>query len=109
MIKKSVAERIEQVQSPVIPIVGDWVKAYPGTLSLGQGVVFYPPPKLISSSIQSFLEDPLNHRYQSVQGIDALLEAIQKKLFDENGMKAFSSNNFFWMASSNASIPWTDW
>ena len=71
MIKKSVAERIEQVQSPVIPIVGDWVKAYPGTLSLGQGVVFYPPPKPISSSIQSFLEDPLNHRYQSVQGIDA--------------------------------------
>ena len=54
MIKKSVAERIEQVQSPVIPIVGDWVKASPGTLSLGQGVVFYPPPKPISSSRKTY-------------------------------------------------------
>ena len=101
MIKKSVAERIEQVQSPVIPIVGDWVKAYPGTLSLGQGVVFYPPPKPISSSIQSFLEDPLNHHYQSVQGIDALLEAIQKKLFDENGMKVDAGGQIMVTAGSN--------
>ena len=101
MIKKSVAERIEQVQSPVIPIVGDWVKAYPGTLSLGQGVVFYLPPKPISSSIQSFLEDPLNHRYQSVQGIDALLEAIQKKLFDENGMKVDAGGQIMVTAGSN--------
>ena len=101
MIKKSVAERIEQVQSPVIPIVGDWVKAYPGTLSLGQGVVFYPPPKPISSSIQSFLEDPLNHRYQSVQGIDALLEAIQRKLFDENGMKVDAGGQIMVTAGSN--------
>ena len=64
-------------------------------------MVFYPPPKLISSSIQSFLEDPLNHRYQSVQGIDALLEAIQKKLFDENGMKVDAGGQIMVTAGSN--------
>ena len=101
MIKKSIAERIEQVQAPVIPIVGDWVRAHPGTLSLGQGVVFYRPPEQRSSSIQNFLEAPLNHRYQSVQGIDALLEAIQKKLFVENRMEVDASGQVMVTAGSN--------
>ena len=31
--------RMRAVQDPVIPIVGELVKANPGTISLGQGVV----------------------------------------------------------------------
>ena len=36
--------RMENVQSPIIPVVGELIRANPGTISLGQGVVSYPPP-----------------------------------------------------------------
>src|SRR2546428_761663 len=39
------SERMKAVQSPVIPIVAEWIRARPGTISLGQGVVNYGPPK----------------------------------------------------------------
>ena len=32
-----VAQRIQSVQNPVIPIIGEWIAQYPGTISLGQG------------------------------------------------------------------------
>jgi len=31
--------RMAEVQTPAIPLVGDWIRATPGTISLGQGVV----------------------------------------------------------------------
>ncbi|WP_439566250.1 hypothetical protein [Gloeocapsopsis crepidinum] len=36
--------RMQAVQSPVIPIVGELIRTFPGTISLGQGIVYYPPP-----------------------------------------------------------------
>jgi hypothetical protein len=36
--------RIQGVQSPIIPVVGEMIRAHPGTISLGQGVVHYGPP-----------------------------------------------------------------
>ncbi len=38
------AGRMQAVQTPVISIVGDIVRATPGAISLGQGVVHYGPP-----------------------------------------------------------------
>jgi aspartate/methionine/tyrosine aminotransferase len=74
------------VQSPIIPVVGELIRQNPGTISLGQGVVSYPPPPAAIEQISAFLSQPNNHKYQAVQGIPALLEVIAAKLQTENGM-----------------------
>jgi aspartate/methionine/tyrosine aminotransferase len=72
------------VQAPAIPMVADLIRATPGTISLGQGVVAYGPPSQAVSRIHDFLADPQNHKYQPVHGIPSLLERIEHKLQTEN-------------------------
>jgi len=76
--------RMQAVQSPVIPIVGEMVRAHPGTISLGQGVVHYGPPQQAIDQIARFLADPENHKYRLVDGIPELLAALEAKLLEEN-------------------------
>lgn len=78
--------RMQSVQTPIIPVVGELIRAHPGTISLGQGVAYYGPPLEAAQSIQTFLADPENHKYKLVQGIPELLGAIEKKLTTENGI-----------------------
>ena len=40
---------MDAVQAPIVPIVGDIIRQVPGTISLGQGVVHYPPPRAARS------------------------------------------------------------
>jgi len=76
--------RMQSVQSPIIPVVGELIRSNPGTISLGQGVAYYGPPQQAIEAIQKFLADPENHKYKLVQGIPDLLEAIEHKLEIEN-------------------------
>lgn len=76
--------RMQSVQSPIIPVVGELIRGHPGTISLGQGVAYYGPPTEAIEAIQRFLADPENHKYKLVQGIPELLEAIEQKLEQEN-------------------------
>ncbi|MBD1844676.1 pyridoxal phosphate-dependent aminotransferase [Cyanobacteria bacterium FACHB-63] len=76
--------RMQAVQSPIIPIVGELIRQHPGTISLGQGVVNYPPPQSAIDQITVFLSSPVNHKYQAVEGIPALKAAIAQKLITEN-------------------------
>ncbi|MFN0112499.1 MAG: pyridoxal phosphate-dependent aminotransferase [Blastocatellia bacterium] len=78
--------RIQSVQTPIIPVVGELIRQHPGTISLGQGVVWYPPPPEAFDQIGSMLADPAQHKYQAVYGIHALLEQIEIKLKNENGI-----------------------
>ena len=78
--------RMQSVQSPIIPVVGELIRSHPGTISLGQGVAYYGPPPEAVEGIQRFLADPENHKYKLVQGIPELLEAIEQKLERENGI-----------------------
>src|SRR5215470_1186152 len=80
------ALRIRAVQSPIIPVVGDLIRNHPGTISLGQGVVSYPPPRQAFDEIAEFLANAELHKYQAVYGIPRLLELIEAKLRDENGI-----------------------
>jgi aspartate/methionine/tyrosine aminotransferase len=75
---------MQSVQSPIIPIVGELIRANPGTISLGQGVAYYGPPQQAIDAIQDFLADPQNHKYKLVQGIPDLLDVIKTKLEIEN-------------------------
>jgi aspartate/methionine/tyrosine aminotransferase len=81
------------LQEPMIPIVGDLVRRHPGTISLGQGVVYYGPPPEAMEQVARFAENPANHKYQPVEGIPELVAAITAKLRDENGIVADSRSS----------------
>lgn len=83
---KTESPRMQAVQSPIIPVVGELIRNCPGTISLGQGVVYYGPPPEAFEQISQFLADPENHKYSSVQGIAPLLAIIEAKLKAENGI-----------------------
>lgn len=79
--------RMQAVQSPIIPVVGELIRQHPGTISLGQGVVYYGPPPSAIEQITEFFANPQNHKYQAVEGIPALQEAIKNKLLLENNIE----------------------
>jgi len=78
--------RMQSVQSPIIPVVGELIRTNPGTISLGQGVAYYGPPAEAVEHVEKFLAEPDNHKYKLVQGIPELLEQIEQKLEAENGI-----------------------
>jgi len=78
--------RMNSVQTPIIPVVADLIRRHPGTISLGQGVVYYEPPTTAIAQLSEFLQQPSNHRYQALEGIPALRTALAYKLETENGI-----------------------
>lgn len=92
---------MQAVQSPIIPVVGELIRSCPGTISLGQGVVYYGPPPEAFEQIPQFLADPENHKYKPVQGIAPLLDAIEAKLKAENGIHIGTENCIVVTAGSN--------
>jgi aspartate/methionine/tyrosine aminotransferase len=93
--------RMEFVQTPIIPVVGALIRQHPGTISLGQGVVYYPPPQTAIEQISQFLSYPKNHQYQAVEGIPELQAAITEKLQTENGITITAENYIVVTAGSN--------
>ncbi len=99
--KTTLVARMRAVQSPIIPIVGEWIRRFPDTISLGQGVVYYGPPPEAMERLQAFWSEPGNHCYQPVQGIPLLLNAIAAKLKAENGIEIGEQNSVMVTAGSN--------
>lgn len=89
------------VQPPVIPIVAALIRDHPGTISLGQGVVSYPPPAQVKESIDRFFSAPDNHQYKLVDGIAPLRELIREKLARENGLCLGSDHALIVTAGGN--------
>ena len=79
-----VSQRIAAVSDPVIPVIADLIAANPGTISMGQGVVGYPPPPAIWDRVETFRVQPRNHIYQAVDGIPQLRDALRAKITHEN-------------------------
>ena len=100
-IQSNLNSRMEAVQSPLIPVIGELIRQHPGTISLGQGVVSYTPPPESIDSIQEFLSDPVNHKYQAVAGIPILQKAIENKLQIENNIEVNQHNCVVVTAGSN--------
>lgn len=92
---------MQAVQSPLIPIIGELIRSNPGTISLGQGVVYYDPPPEAIALLPQFLADPENHKYKLVQGITPLLAAIETKLQADNGIEIKQKNSIVVTAGSN--------
>ncbi|HAC65841.1 MAG TPA: aspartate aminotransferase [Cyanothece sp. UBA12306] len=95
------SSRMTAVQSPIIPIVGQLIRDNAGTISLGQGVVFYPPPEAAIAHITKFINDPNNHKYQAVQGIRPLIEIITQKLEEDNQIKLNNKRSILVTAGGN--------
>lgn len=76
------------MQTPIIPIVGDLVRATPGTISLGQGMVGYGPPRHAVEAAARVGDDLKVHQYGAVEGTAALREALVAKLRAENAIAA---------------------
>ncbi|MBC8475949.1 MAG: pyridoxal phosphate-dependent aminotransferase, partial [Gammaproteobacteria bacterium] len=70
--KLRASRRMGQVQAPIIPTIEDLIRANPGTISLGQGVVHYAPPQTVHEAISRFWDDPLSHLYGPAAGLDPL-------------------------------------
>ncbi|MBD2096618.1 pyridoxal phosphate-dependent aminotransferase [Trichocoleus sp. FACHB-591] len=98
---ENLISRMQAVQSPIIPIVGELIRQYPGTISLGQGVVYYGPPPEAIAQIPQFLADPTNHLYKANEGIPPLLEAIAAKLHRFNRIEINEQNAVVVTAGSN--------
>ena len=71
------------VQSPVVPVVADLIRATPGTISLGQGVVCYGPPDSALRNVLAHAGE-LNQYYGPVEGIPELAGRLKHKLRSEN-------------------------
>ena len=77
------SRRMGAVQSPVVPIVADLIKATPGAISLGQGVVNYGPPEKALQNVMAHGGE-LNQYYGPVEGIAELGDRIRHKLSTDN-------------------------
>jgi aspartate/methionine/tyrosine aminotransferase len=93
--------RMESVQSPIIPIVGELIRSTPGTISLGQGVVSYAPPPEAIEILPKFFAEPSNNLYKAVEGIPLLLTAIEAKLQAFNKIEINQENCIVVTAGSN--------
>ncbi|AFY53867.1 aspartate/tyrosine/aromatic aminotransferase [Rivularia sp. PCC 7116] len=93
--------RMESVQSPIIPVVGELIKNSPGTISLGQGVVSYSPPAEAIEFLPRFLTDSKNHLYQAVEGIPPLINILKEKLAAFNKIEINDNNRIVVTAGSN--------
>jgi aspartate/methionine/tyrosine aminotransferase len=93
--------RMQAVQSPIIPTVARMIKNHPGTISLGQGVVYYGPPQQVIDRANLFLKDSGNHQYNLVQGIPQLIEVLEAKLRNENGISGNYQNRIVITAGAN--------
>ncbi len=97
----NLSSRMQAVQSPIIPVVGELIKNSPGTISLGQGVVAYSPPAEAIELLPKFLAEPANNLYKAVEGIAPLLTAIAGKLSAFNGIEINEDNCIVVTAGSN--------
>ena len=89
------------VQSPVIPLVGALARKHQGTISFGQGVVFYGPPPQVFRRVQQGMADPSISKYGPVEGMPELQDALKQKLSAQNNISVHDSNAIVVTAGSN--------
>ena len=93
--------RIANVQSPIIPVVGEMIRRAPGTISLGQGVVSYGPPRQALEAVSMFPRHEDLHKYQAVHGVPELLDEIKAKLRTDNGIEVGPESRIVVTAGGN--------
>jgi len=95
------SKRMRAVQSPVIPHVAALIRENPGTISLGQGVVHYPPPPQAMQAATNFGHAIAEHHYQAARGLPELCEGLRQKLKCENQIQMSDDQIMMVTAGSN--------
>ncbi len=95
------SKRLDAVQSPIIPYIGELSRNNPGTISFGQGIAFYDPPKQAFQSVRKHLDDDEINRYGPVEGIPELQQALKTKLKQTNNIEVDDNNTIVVTAGSN--------
>ena len=95
------SQRMRDVQPPIISIVSDLIKKNPGTVSLGQGVVYYGPPQKVINKISELDPSPGYHIYSEVEGISKLRSIASKKITLENKININKNSELIVTAGSN--------
>ena len=95
------ASRMDRVQAPIVPIVGDLIRQTPGTISLGQGVVHYGPPLAVVEAVRGALARPSTHEYHDGHGLPLLLDRIKAKLRAENQIDLGAGSRLMVTAGAN--------
>src|SRR6185503_19591992 len=93
--------RMDAVQAPIVPVVGDIIRQVPGTISLGQGVVHYGPPQAAIDAARDAAGRPATHQYHDGHGLPALLERLALKLRTENGIEVGRASRLMVTAGAN--------
>ena len=92
---------MEAVRPSHIPVIAALLREYPDAITLGQGVVHYPPPDEAREAIGRFYDDPNNHKYKAEVGIPPLREAFKSKLKAKNGFSFGTDSQVVITAGSN--------
>lgn len=95
------AGRMAVVDQPIIPTIAGLVRDNPGTISLGQGVVNYGPPVDVAMALQVLQTQPGLQKYQAVSGMPELVDALRRKLREENGIVEQDGTALMVSAGSN--------
>jgi len=86
------AQRLNQVQAPVIPVMAELIRQTPGTLSLGQGMASWgPPAEALQAASAALLSDPNLHVYGPMAGEPGLRAAVSHWLQSEHQLDLSSS------------------
>ena len=93
--------RMDRVDTPIIPTIAAMVRATPGTISLGQGVVSYGPPADAVAALPGLMSDVQLNKYQAVSGYAPLVAEIEAKLARENGLAVGANSAIMVTAGSN--------
>ena len=92
---------MDRIQAPIVPIIGALIREVPGTISLGQGVVHYPPPTAAVDAVREALSTAAVHQYNDVAGLPELVAAISAKLAAENGIDVSQGSRVMVTAGAN--------
>lgn len=98
------SDRVDAVQLPIIPQVADWIRAHPGTLSLGQGVAGYAPPAEAWTEMERLRREPLLNRYQAVEGLVPLVDALRERLATRHRVTCGADRTLMVTAGANAAF-----
>ena len=101
------SRRLQAVQSPVIPDVAALIRATPGTISLGQGVVHYGPPQEVFDAVARFGRQVAEHHYHPASGLPELVQELHDKLALENGIEVQNDQVIMVTAGSNMAFSHT--
>ena len=92
---------MRRISEPVIPLINRLAADHPGTISLGQGVAFYPPPAAALRRAAARMGDAGRHFYAPVEGIRELRDALKRKLARDNGIGLDEHSTVFVTAGAN--------